>query len=354
MSTQGVETKHSVRDFAMNILNGIALGTVLVLIPGAILGELLKALVPTWSGFATLLAATSIANTTMGLLIGFMVGTNFKLSPIQTGSLALAVFFAGGSPNLVDGTLTLTGTGDIINMGLAATLGVLLIQFLADKTKSFTLILMPTLTLLIVGGLGRVSLPYVKMVTTLIGQGVASLLTLQPILMSILIAMIYCFLIVSPITTVGIALAISLSGIGSGAANLGICAASFGLCIAGWKVNSKGTCLAHVLGSPKISMANVLAKPLILLPMLCTASILGILAALFTIQGTPQSAGFGLSGLIGPINALNLAEGGWSVANILLVTAIFVVAPLVLNLAFTYLFVTVLQLIDPQDYKLNI
>ena len=275
----------------------------------------MKALMPVWSGFATLLAATSIANTTMGLVIGFMVGTNFKLTPIQTGSLALAVFFAGGSPNLVDGTITLAGTGDIINMGLAATLGVLLIQFLSDKTKSFTLILIPTLTLLLVGGFGRVTLPYVKIVTTLIGQGVASLLSLQPILMSILIAMIYCFLIVSPITTVGIALAISLSGIGSGAANLGICAASFGLCLAGWKVNSKGTSLAHILGSPKISMANVLAKPIILLPMLCSAAVLGVLTALFNIQGTPQSAGFGLSGLIGPINALNLAEGGWSVTN---------------------------------------
>lgn len=90
----------------------------------------------------------------------------------------------------------------------------------------------------------------------MIGQGIASLLGLQPILMSLLIAMIFCFLIVSPITTVGIALAINLSGIGSGAANLGICAASFGLCLAGWAVNSKGTSLAHVLKSPKISMAT--------------------------------------------------------------------------------------------------
>ncbi len=188
----------------------------------------------------------------------------------------------------------------------------------------------------------------------MIGQGIASLLGLQPILMSLLIAMIFCFLIVSPITTVGIALAINLSGIGSGAANLGICATSFGLCLAGWAVNSKGTSLAHILGSPKISMANVLSKPKIMLPMLCSAAVLGVIGAIFNIQGTPASAGFGISGLIGPINALNLAKGGWSLVNILLIIIIFVGAPIVLNIIFNHLFIKVLKVIDPMDYKLDI
>lgn len=237
--------KQTPKSFTMNVLNGLAMGTVVVLIPGAILGELMKALLPMWSGFGTLIAATAIATTLMGLVIGMFVGMNFKFNPIQSASLGLAVIFAGGSPNFANGVITMQGTGDIINMGITAALGVLLIQFLSDKTKSFTLIIVPTVTLLLVG---RVLLPYVKMITTMIGQGIASLLGLQPILISLLI--------VSPITTVGIALAINLSGIGSGAANLGICAASFGLCLAGWAVNSKRTSLAHVLESPKISMAT--------------------------------------------------------------------------------------------------
>lgn len=346
--------KQTPKSFTMNALNGLAMGTVVVLIPGAILGELMKALLPMWSGFGTLIAATAIATTLMGLVIGMFVGMNFKFNPIQSASLGLAVIFAGGSPNFANGVITMHGTGDIINMGITAALGVLLIQFLSDKTKSFTLIIVPTVTLLLVGGVGRVLLPYVKMITTMIGQGIASLLGLQPILISLLIAMIFCFLIVSPITTVGIALAINLSGIGSGAANLGICAASFGLCLAGWAVNLKGTSLAHVLGSPKISMANVLLKPKIMLPMLCSAAVLGVIGAIFNIQGTPASAGFGISGLIGPINALNLAKGGWSLVNILLIIIIFVGAPIVLNMIFNYLFIKVLKVIDPMDYKLDI
>lgn len=349
-----VTKRQTAKSFTINILNGLALGTVIVLIPGAILGELMKALLPLWSGFGTLIAAAGLATTMMGLVIGMLVGNNFKFNPIQSASLGLAVMFAGGAANFVKGAFMLQGTGDIINMGITAALGVLLIQFLSDKTKSFTLIIVPTVTLLLVGGIGHFLLPYVKMITTMIGQGIASLLGLQPILMSVLIAMIFCFLIVSPITTVGIALAISLAGIGSGAANLGICAASFGLCMAGWAVNSKGTALAHVLGSPKISMATVLAKPIIMLPMLSSAAVLGVLAALFNIQGTPASAGFGISGLIGPINALNLAKGGWSFANILIVVIVFVVAPIVLNYAFNYLFIKVLKVIGPNDYKLDV
>lgn len=348
------ENKQTVRSFVMKILNGLALGTVIVLVPGAIFSELMKALLPSMPWLNILIQAASIANTTMGLVIGALIGINFKFNPIQLASLALAVFFAGGAPNIVDGTLTLVGTGDIINMGVTAAIGVLTIQYLSDKTKSFTLIVIPSVALFFVGSIGRVLLPYVKIITALIAQGVASLLTLQPILMSFLIAVIYCFLIVSPITTVGIALAISLAGIGSGAANLGVCAASFGLCIAGWKVNSKGTALAHVVGSPKISMAIVLAKPIILLPMLCSAGCLGILAALFNLQGTPYSAGFGISGLIGPINAINLSAQGWELTNVIFIMAIFIVGPIVFNFIFQYLFINVLKLIQPEDYKLNI
>lgn len=68
--------------------------------------------------------------------------------------------------------------------------------------------------------------------------------------------------------------------------------------------------------------------------MLSSAAVLGVLAALFNIQGTPASAGFGISGLINPINALNLAKGGWSFTNILIVIIVFVVASIVLSYAF--------------------
>ncbi len=110
--------------------------------------------------------------------------------------------------------------------------------------------------------------------------------------------------------TIAIATAISLSGVAAGAANLGVVAAGFGLAIAGWQANATGTSIAHFLGSPKIQMANFVRRPIMMLPILANAAILGALAGILKIEGTPISAGFGVSGLIGPVNALHFMPGG--------------------------------------------
>ncbi len=117
--------------------------------------------------------------------------------------------------------------------------------------------------------------------------------------------MVFAVLIVSPISSVGIATAISLSGIASGSANLGIVAGSFTLAIMGASVNSLGTTLAHFIGTPKIQMANMLEKPKLFIPVMVNAAIAGAIGAIFNIKGTPMSAGFGFSGLIGPLAAWN-------------------------------------------------
>ena len=342
------------KDFLMNILNGLAIGAVVVLIPGALLSELFKALLPSFAGLSVAINALNMSNSLMGLVVGIMVGLNFKFSPIQVASVGIAMIFASGAVQFKADQMVLSGTGDVINMGLTAAIASLIILTLGNKLKSYTILVIPALVLVVAGIVGYLCLPYVKLITTLIGQGVAHLLNLQPLLMCALLAVIFSVLIVSPITTVGIALAISLTGVGSGAANVGICAAGFGFAIMGWHVNSKGTSIAHFIGSPKMSMANVVKKPLILLPIVCTAACLGVLAALFNIKGTPMSAGFGFSGLVGPINYINLATGGWSVLNILKALIAFIIAPIVLSLVFKYLFTKVKPILKEEDYYLDI
>ena len=349
----GKETM-TVKKFTMNVLNGVAIGIVLALIPGALLGELFKALLPVFPEGQFVLNATELSNSMLGLIIGILIGYHFKFTPIQTGSLGLAVMLGGGVVDFSGDALSLSGTGDVINMGVTGAIAAGLILLLGNRLKAYTILLIPPIVLIIGGGLGLALLPLVTQITTLIEHLVAQLLTLQPIVMSVLIAIVFSILIVTPITTVGIAVAISLVGIGSGAGNLGVCAAGFGLAIAGWNVNSVGTSLAHFIGSPKMSMPNVFAKPKILLPIICNAACLGILAALFNIQGTPMSAGFGFSGLIGPVNHLNLAAGGWSAGNIMITILVFIAAPVVLGFFFNYLFTKVWPIISPNDYKLDI
>ena len=79
-------------------------------------------------------------------------------------------------------------------------------------------------------------------------------------------------------------------------------------------------------------------KPRIAFPMLITAAILGALAGVLNIQGTPYSAGFGLSGLVGPLNYINLAEGGWTAKNVTIMISTFFILPIVLNLSLNLCF----------------
>lgn len=346
--------KMTAKKFIMNVLNGIAIGTVLALIPGALLGELFKALLPIFPQGQFVLDVTSMSNSVLGLVVGVVIGYQFKFTPIQSASIGLAVMVGGGAVDFSGEALVMNGTGDVINMVFTGAIAAGIVLLIGARLKGYSIILIPPILLVIGGGIGYALLPYVGHITTLIGHFVSQLLTLQPIIMSILIAVLFSILITTPITTVGIALAVSLAGIGSGAGNLGVVAAGFGLAIAGWKVNPVGISLAHFIGSPKMSMPNVFAKPKILLPVICNAATLGVLAALFKIQGTPMSAGFGFSGLVGPVNHLNLATGGWSVINILITILVFVVAPIGLGIFFNFLFTKVWPIISPEDYKLDV
>ncbi|MBZ5199797.1 PTS sugar transporter subunit IIC [Planomicrobium chinense] len=342
------------KEFISKLLNGMSIGVVVALIPNALLGEILKLLIPHFPPLQHLLDITVFTMSLLPVLIGVMVGISFKLTPIQTASVGIASMVGSGVIiKTAEGVMTLNGIGIVLNIGITAALTVLFVQFLGDKLKAYAILLMPTLSILIPGMAGYLLLPYMKQSTGFLGQIVEQITMLQPVLMGAIIAMIFCIIILLPISTVGVATVIMLSGIGAGAANLGIVAAGVGLAITSYKANSLGTALAHVLGSPKIQMKNFLMKPKIAIPMLITAAVLGALAGVLNIQGTPYSAGFGLSGLVGPLNYMNLAEGGWNPRNVTVMLSTFLVLPILLNIGLIYLFSRKLKMIKSEDYKLN-
>lgn len=331
------------KEFINKVLNGMSIGIVAALVPSAILGELCKALGLT--GLVTITTmATRLATAAMGLCIAYQLG----LKPIHTVALMIATIVGSGALAMKDGVLVLTGMGDIINAALTAMIAGAMLLWIGDRFKSYTMILVPTLVIAISGLIGVFTLPYVAMLTSAIGKFIAWCTTLQPVLMGALISMSFCLIIISPFSTVAIALAVSLSDIGSGAANLGICAAGFGLAIAGFEKNGWGTSFASILGSPKLYMANFLRKPLISLPLLCNALVLGILAGALGIVGTPMSAGFGISGLIGPLNHLGLV--GYSAGNLLITALVFVILPIVLGFLFKFVFMKMTKVLTSDDY----
>lgn len=342
------------KEFINKLLTGMSIGIVVSLIPNALVGELLKLLIPYFPALQQILDISVLVMSMLPIMIGVTVGMTFKLKPIQTASIGLAAVVGSGVVQINESVMTLQGIGVVLNTGVTAGLAVLFVKYIGAKLKDYTILLLPTLTIFIPGLFGYLILPYVKSGTGIIGVGIQQVTDFQPILMGAIIAVIFCVLILSPLSTVGVATVIMLSGIGAGAANLGIVSAGIGLCIASYKSNSLGTALAHVLGSPKIQMRNFFMKPKIAFPMLITAAILGALAGVLNVQGTSMSAGFGLSGLIGPLNYINLTPDGWTTSNITVMIAMFFVIPTVLNVILLRIFSTNLKMIKSEDYKIHI
>jgi hypothetical protein len=324
----------------------MSIGIVAALVPSAILGELSKAL-----GLTTVVLITTMAARLAAFAMGLCIAGQFKMKPIHSVSLAISTMLGSGAIKMIEGSMVLAGLGDVINAGITAAIAALILLYFNDRFKSYTMILVPTLTIAISGAIGLFTLPYVSMITGAVGQFIAWCTTLQPILMGALISMSFAIIIISPISTVGIALAVSLSGIASGAANLGICAAGFGLAIAGFEKNGWGTSLASVLGSPKLHMANFLKNPKMSIPLLCNAAVLGILAGILGIVGTPMSAGFGISGLIGPLNHLGIV--GYTATNWLITLIVFIVLPIVLGFVFKYVFFKGAKILSADDYAIE-
>ncbi|GEK35150.1 PTS transporter subunit IIC [Kurthia sibirica] len=338
------------KDFFNKLLTGMSLGIVVCLIPNALVGEILKLIIPTIPSLQTFLNITLLAMSLLPIGIGVMVAIQFKLTPIQTMSVGLATMVGSGVVNFSETGMTMAGIGIVINIGLTAGLAVLFVQFLGTKLKDWTLLLMPILSLFIPGMVGMLLLPYVKAGSDVVGLGVATLTDLQPIIMGMLIAMIFSVLIISPISTIGVATVIMLSGVSAGAANLGVCAAGVGMAIASYRSNNLGTSLAHI-ASAKIQMRNFFMKPKIAAPTILTAAILGALAGVLKITGDPYSAGFGLAGFVGPLKYLSIEQ--WSPSSIVISLVMFIILPIILNIFFLRLFERKLKWISPKDYKVN-
>lgn len=349
------DEKMTAGKFTMNVLHGISIAVVVSLVPQALLGELAKALLPFWDGAQTVMHLTALASSLMPAMIGFLIALQFKLTPIQCAAVAIAAVCGSGvaQPN-PEGGFYLQGTGLVINAGLTAAIAVGLILLIGTKLKNYTILLLSTIVTLFAGGIGWVvTYPIVRVGTVWLGDLINSTTNLQPVLMGIILAMLFAFIIVSPISTVGIATAIFMEGISSGTANLGAVATGFGLLIAGWRVNGFATSILHVLGSPKVQMANMFRHPVTFIPILISAAIMGAIGGAVGISGTPISAGFGISGLVGPLAAINYEGWGWSTQNVLIIFAIFFVLPLVLSLLMRFIFEKTLGWTKAEYYKLD-
>lgn len=317
MTTTKQATHETFWSFTNKVLQGTAIAVVVSLLPNAILANVIKYL-PEATWLTDLGRILTIFQFFLPIMAGFLIAENFKLTSMQQVAVGGAAYIGSGAWTwrFFDkaeeagtalealGLFQLRGLGDILNMMLTAALAVLVCQWVGNRLGSLTIVLLPIIVGIGVGYVGWLALPYVSQVTTFIGNTINHFTELQPVLMSVLIAMSFATLIVTPMSTVGIGVAIGLTGLAAGAAAMGVAATSAFLAVATASKNKAGVPMAITLGSTKMMMPNFFANPIMAVPFLFTAAVSALMIPMFNVVGTPATAGFGFIGLTGPLAAL--------------------------------------------------
>lgn len=339
-----MNNKLTAKTFLNKVLSGTATGIIIGLIPNAVLAAILKLFGD--NHFALAIGQMAVIfQLGTPLLIGALIALQFDFKPMPMMVVGGAAFIGSGVIKFNEKSQAYigAGTGDIINTMLTASIAVLLILLIGDKFGSVAIVLTPIVVGVGAGLIGFYLYPYVTDITKAIGDGINSFTNLQPIIMCILISCAFATLIISPISTVAIGMAIQLNGISAGAAAMGVAATTIVLVVNSWKINKPGVTIAIALGAMKMMMPNLFRKPIILIPCLITATISAIPVALFNISGTPASAGFGLVGLVGPLASL---EAGLNVA---LLFISWIIVPVIVAIVLQLLLEKMLHLYNRKD-----
>ena len=211
------------RTFIFNVLNGVALAIVVGMIPNAILGELSKYLSQYNDIFTKVAFVTQGIQYSIPILTGVLIAGQFKLTQLQT-AVTGAAFVGSGASTFTDNKWVIVGIGDLINTMITASIAVGIILLISHKLGSLNMIVLPIVGGAVAGLIGLLILPYTKLITLGLGDVINGLTNTQPIIMTILIAMIFSILIVSPISSIGIGLAIGISGLAAvGVARVQLC-----------------------------------------------------------------------------------------------------------------------------------
>ncbi|WP_231501465.1 PTS sugar transporter subunit IIC [Oceanivirga salmonicida] len=338
------------KEFIGKILNGLSIGIVVALIPNAVLSAILKPYIANMY-VATLLDSLVIMQALVSAIIGILVGLQFGFNPMKASIIGATTFISSGVIIRTSEGLVIKGVGDLINVMIFSAIAVLVTLWLDDKLGSVTIVLQPIIGAFI-GFIGLMCLPYVSSVTTSIGLLIIRFTTLQPLIMCIFITISFGIIVISPISTVAIGFAIGLTGLASGSANMGITVTAAVLVIGSiFAKNKSGVTLAVLLGAMKMMIPNIAKNPIMYLPIIVT-SIGGALGVkILGITGTAKTAGFGIVGLIGPIEAYaQLVQIGSSAPIMIIITA-YLIIPFGLALLIHILFTRVIKIYSDDIYK---
>ena len=326
-------------DIFIDGLSGMATGLFCTLIVGTILEQIGKVLPGVVGNVTVMVGRTAMCLTGAG--IGCGVAVKLKKSPLVTLSAAVsgmvgayAVKMLDGSFYTGSGTVTIVGAGEPLGAFVAAYIAIVFGSLVASKTKID--ILLTPMVAITCGSLAGlfIGTPISRFMAE-IGQMVNWGTEQQPIIMGVVVAVLMGMALTLPISSAAIGVSLGLSGIAGGAAVVGCCANMIGFAVSSYRENKMGGLIAQGIGTSMLQIPNIVKKPIIWLPPILTSAILGpIPAAVLKMTCGPTGAGMGSAGFVGQIMTFNSmidSNNMWLV--ILEILVMHFVAPALLSLS---------------------
>ncbi|OOR89617.1 PTS sugar transporter subunit IID [Moraxella caviae] len=313
LAQQNIE--FSAKRYGLDAVNFMALGLFSSLIIGLILKNL-----GTWLGAEFLVDVGTQAQAAMGAAVGVGAAFGLKAPPL--------VLFASVITGLAGAS-----AGGVVGAFVAAAVGA---EFgkLLHKITPIDIIITPAATL--IAGLlsAQFFAPIIAAIMASLGEFIMWAVELQPIVMSVIVAVVMGMVLTLPISSAALAISLSLGGVAAGAATIGCAAQMVGFAVMGWRDNGVAGVLSNGLGTSMLQMPNIIKNPKIWIPPTLSGALLAPFGALFGMANVPSGAGMGTSGLVGQVGTLEAM--GASAQTLVLIGLFHIVLPAILTLIFAH------------------
>ncbi|WP_163971494.1 PTS transporter subunit IIC [Oceanobacillus halotolerans] len=309
----------SVREYVLTALSYMALGLFSSLIIGLIIqtiGEQGTFLPISIQDAFVEMGTFAMETKIMGGAIGVAIAYGLKAPPL----VLFSVLFAGAYGAELGGP-----AGSYVAALFATELGKLVY-----KVTRIDIIVTPFVTI-VVG----------FMVGSLIGQPINTFMiwfgelinwstAQQPFLMGMIVAVLMGWALTAPISSLAIAIMLGIDGLAAGAATIGCSAQMVGFATASYRDNGFGGFLALGIGTSMLQIANVIKKPIIILPPTIAGMVLAPLGTVWLeMTNNALGAGMGTSGLVGQI--MTFEAMGFSRSVLWAILSLHIVGPALIS-----------------------
>lgn len=295
-------------NYFIKALNGMAYGFFCSLIIGTILKQLgnfinINELI-TWGEIATFLMGPAI-----GAGIGYAIdakGLNL-IAAIIAGSIGAGTFNGN-----------IASAGNPIVSFVAVIVAVEVTRFVQGKTP-IDILIVPFTSILAAGLVTIFIGPYLTKLIVWIGELINQGVNMQPILMSVVVAVLMGMALTAPISSAAIGVMLGLDGLAAGAALAGCCAQMIGFAVMSIDDNDIGDVIAIGVGTSMLQFKNIVKKPVIWIPPIIVSAVTApISTCLLDISCSPVGSGMGTAGMVGILEAVNVMGSNYWIPLIII------------------------------------